>query len=162
MVKLISTYRISNKYIHQFTYINSISPFCLYIYIYIQRRQFKIVGNILMVPRNIFSVTMNFIKSWSCYHGKYISPRHHNKCVSQHFIVKTTAIVLLLVCIFSENVNGIILFGKRPIKLLENECESDLQCHSRKCTTRTDFICAAESKYWRFQDYKLLLQCFTQ
>lgn len=62
-------------------------------------------------------------------------------------IVTTTTIGLLLFFIFGVNVDGLFFFGQLPKKVLKNECEHDLHCISRKCVTRTDFLCAAGSKF---------------
>ena len=57
------------------------------------------------------------------------------------------ALVLTTITMFNEDVSGLLFFNLHPFKELKNECEIDLDCTSNKCSTRTDFICAARSKF---------------
>ena len=63
-------------------------------------------------------------------------------------------VIALILAFLPEKLNALAFFDLHRIKNIKNECETNLHCRSRKCVTRTDFLCAARSKYFYLLYFK--------
>ena len=61
-------------------------------------------------------------------------------------LILNAMVIALIVAFLPEKVNALAFFDLHRFKTIRNECETNLHCRSRKCVTRTDFLCAARSK----------------
>ena len=65
-------------------------------------------------------------------------------------LILNAMVIALILAFFPEKLNALAFFDLHRFKNIKNECETNLNCRSRKCVTRTDFLCAARSKYFLF------------
>ena len=65
-------------------------------------------------------------------------------------LIFNVMVIALILAFFPEKLNALAFFDVHRFKNIKNECETNLNCRSRKCVTRTDFLCAARSKYFLF------------
>ena len=56
-------------------------------------------------------------------------------------------VIALIVAFLPAKLNALAFFDLHRFKNIKNECETNLHCRSSKCVTRTDFLCAARSKF---------------
>ena len=70
-------------------------------------------------------------------------------------LILNAMVIALIVAFLPEKVNALAFFDLHRFKNIKNECETNLHCRSRKCVTRTDFLCAARSKFILFTFSKI-------